>query len=257
MSEAISVFASPSPRVRRVAVDRPWSWLARGWADVLTGWRVSLAYGALIAAVSLGFVLGLVLSGYVFLVLPFAAGFMLVAPVLAVGLYETSRRLSAGQPVSLRAAVLAFRANAAQIALMGLLLMLINLAWVRIATLLFALFFSEAPPSLERLVQFLLFSPASLAFLIVGTAIGAGLAALTFTLSAISIPMLLDRDVGLFTAVATSVVAVRANLAPMLLWAALVVIFTVLGLATLTLGLVVAMPLIGHATWHAYRDMVE
>jgi hypothetical protein len=91
----------------------------------------------------------------------------------------------------------------------------------------------------------------------VGTVIGAILATIVFAISAISIPMLLDRDVGVATAIAASVAVVRANLRPMALWAALIVVFTALGLATLYIGLAVALPLIGLATWHAYRDMVE
>lgn len=257
MSDTVPVFATPSPRVRVVPVDRPWHWLGRGWRDLTEVPGICLAYGAILVGVSFILTLGLWLAGLPYLVLPLAAGFMFVAPILAVGLYEVSRRLEAGSAPTLVEAALAWRRNPLQIALAGLILMLFHLAWVRIATLLFALFFADTSPSLERLIDTVLFSGTSLVFLVVGTAIGGVLAAIVFSIAAVSIPMLLDRDVGVASAVATSVTAVALNWRPMALWAALIVLFTALGLATLFLGLAIALPLIGLASWHAYRDLVE
>lgn len=257
MSDTVPVFASPSPRVRLVPVDRPWHWLGRGWRDLIEAPGVCLAYGGLLVVASFILTFGLWLAGLPYLVLPLAAGFMFVAPLLAVGLYEVSRRLETGAAPTLAEAALAWRRNPLQIALAGLVLMLFHLAWVRIATLLFALFFSDAAPSLERLVDTLLFSGTSLAFLAVGTALGAVLAAAVFAIAAVSIPMLLDRDIGVASALATSVTAVLLNWRAMALWAALIVLFTALGLATCFIGLAIALPLIGLATWHAYRDLIE
>jgi uncharacterized membrane protein len=237
MSDTVPVFATPSPRVRVVPVDRPWHWLGRGWRDLTEVPGICLAYGAILVGVSFILTLGLWLAGLPYLVLPLAAGFMFVAPILAVGLYEVSRRLEAGSAPTLVEAALAWRRNPLQIALAGLILMLFHLAWVRIATLLFA--------------------GTSLMFFVVGTVIGGVLAAVVFAIAAVSIPMLLDRDVGVASAIATSVTAVALNWRPMALWAALIVLFTALGLATLFLGLAVALPLIGLASWHAYRDLVE
>jgi len=244
-------------RIRVVPVDRPWLWLAAGWRDFVRAPGVCLAYGLGLVAISFALSTGLILANLGYLVLPLAAGFMLIAPVLAVGLYEISRRLEHGRPASLGAALLAWRRNALQIALAGLVLMLLHLVWVRIAMLLFALFFQDVQPSLSGLADALLMSRAGLPFLAVGTLAGAVLATIVFAISAVSIPMLLDRDVGVATAIAASVAVVRTNLRPMALWAALIVVFTALGLATLYIGLAVALPLIGLATWHAYRDMVE
>jgi uncharacterized membrane protein len=256
-TDPIAVFGSPSPRVRRVPIDRPWAWLAAGWNDLLGAWRVSLVFGAALVAISAAITAALAVTGFVYLLLPLGAGFFFVAPVLAVGLYEVSRRRQLGEPPSWRDAALAWQRNASQIALMGLALMLLHLVWVRIATLLFALFFQDASPSLERLVDLLLFSTASLPFLVTGTVIGAALAAVAFAIGAIAIPMLLDRDLNVIAAIATSIVAVRANWPAMALWAALIVVITSVGFATFYVGFAVAVPLIAHASWHAYKDLVD
>jgi len=113
------------------------------------------------------------------------------------------------------------------------------------------------PPSWDRLINVVFFTAQGAPFLLVGTALGAVLAVIVFTITAVSIPILLDRDVGVATAVATSVAAVAKNWRVMTGWAALIVIFTAAGLVTFYIGLAVMLPLIGYATWHAYRDLVE
>jgi uncharacterized membrane protein len=256
MSETVPVFGPVQPRIRKVDLDRPWIWIAAGWNDLLRSPRISLAYGALLAAISLALALALWLANVFYLLLPLTAGFALVAPLLAVGLYDTSRRLAAGLPVSLKQALLAWRANPGQLALLGLVLGLLHLAWIRIATLLYAVFFSAQSPSLPQVIDNLLFSPVSLPFLIVGTLLGFALAALAFTIAAVSIPMLVDRDTNVFAAIATSFTAVRENMRPMALWAVLIAGFTAFGLATFFIGLILVLPLVGHATWHCYRDLV-
>jgi uncharacterized membrane protein len=257
MSESVPVFVAPSPRVRLVDVDRPWIWLAKGWRDLMAAPNVSLAYGAIFVAISYALVVGLAVADLLYLLLPLLAGFGFLAPLLAVGLYETSRRLQTGEKATLTGALFAWRRHGGQIALMGLVLMLFHLAWVRVATLLFALFFDEGAIAFPQLIELLFFSTRGLPFVIVGAVIGAALATLVFALSAVSIPMLLDRDVDVITAMVTSFVAVRQNARPMALWAGLIALFTVFGLGFFLVGLAVALPLLGHATWHAYKEMVE
>ncbi len=257
MSETVPVFVTPSPRIRKVALDRPWMWLARGWEDLVNVPRASLSLGLVLFAISVVLTAGLLLAGHFYLLLPLLAGFFLISPLLACAVYEVSRCRERGEPVDALQAVAAIRRNLPQIALMGLILMLLHLAWVRLATLLFALFFQSTTPPLDRLIDLIFFSSVSLPFLVTGTLIGGVLATLAFAISVISIPMLLDRDVSVFTAIATSWTSVRLNWQAMALWAALIVIFTGLGFATLYIGLIVALPLIGHASWHAYRDLVE
>ena len=238
-----------------VAPDRPWAWLAAGWRDFSRAPHVGVAYGIGVVAASWIVVLALHRYDMAYLMLPATAGFFLVAPLIAAGIYETSRRLELGGRVDLGTALLAWRAPG-QLGLMGVVLLLLHLAWIRVALLLFPLFFPGQSPALSNLVQLLLFSPQSLPFLVTGTIIGLGFAVVAFAIAAVSIPMLIDREVDVVTAMLTSVLAVGRHWKAMALWAGLIVVFTAAGLATLFFGLALVVPLIGHATWHAYRDLV-
>jgi uncharacterized membrane protein len=245
-------------RLRQVATDRPWVWLSLGWQDLMAQKSVGLVYGGALAV--LGWVLAWVMLqlGLAWAILPAVAGFFMLAPLAAAGLYEVSRRREQGLDTGLDEAMAGFHRNGGQIALMGVVLLLINLVWVRIAGLLFALFFGlNFAPSLAELPLRMLQSEAFLPFIIIGTGFGALLAAGSFAVSVISIPMLVDRDVSVLEAVSVSLRVVRENPRAMALWAGLIVLFTGLALVPFFLGLVVAMPLIGHASWHAYRDLVE
>jgi len=242
--------------VRRVGVDEPWAWLTAGWRDLSRVPMVSLTYGAAFVVVSFLLTLGLWLVGLFYLLLPLAAGFMFIGPVVAVGLYEVSRRLERGQPVTLADTLAAWYTHRGSIATMGLVLMLFLLAWIRLAFLIFALFFGPTPPSWEHLVTTLLFSTDGIPFLIVGIVVGGVLAAFVFAMTAVAIPALLDRDIGVLSAILTSFAAVLQNWRIMIGWGALIVVFTAAGLVTFYLGLAVTLPLVGHASWHAYRGLV-
>ncbi|HEX6959051.1 MAG TPA: DUF2189 domain-containing protein [Ferrovibrio sp.] len=240
--------------VRQVRPDQPWQWLASGWRDLASTPVVSLGYGSGLVLVSYLLVLGLWQADLPYLVLPLAGGFFLLAPLIAVGLYDTSRRLQAGEPTGLVIAVTAWR-RPMQVATFGVVLLLLHFAWTRIALLWFALYFHGEVPPLEA-IPFYLIDAENLPFLVIGAMLGAGFAALVFAVSAISLPMLLDRDIDVVSAMLCSLRTVRKNPKAMALWAGLIVLFTAIGLATFFVGLGLLFPLVAHATWHAYKDLV-
>ncbi len=243
--------------IRTVDVDRSGHWLAAGWRDFLATPRVSLVYGGVFAVVSALLSVGLIAAGLGSLVLPLAGGFVLLAPVLVVGLYDVSRRLERGGEISLRHVFGAFRDNIGQLSAMGVVLLVIWFVWVEIAIVLFAIFFNQAPPPLDQFVEEVLFSVESAPFLLIGSALGATLAAAIFTVTAVSIPLLMDRPIDVVTAIGASILAVRANWQVMFGWAAMIAVFTAAGVAVFFVGLAVALPVLAYATWHAYRDLLE
>lgn len=243
--------------VRTVNLDRPWSWLSRGFADLRRAPRIDLFYGLIFTAMGYLLGLGLYAADQVFLILPLGGGFLLLAPMLAVGLYHVSARLEGMGRPTLADALRAWWPARGQLAVMAFVLLFAYLAWLRVAFLIFMLYFGLQPPAPETFVNEVFLQPQSVSFLIVGTAVGAVLALAVFAISAVSIPMILDRNLGALTAIITSVRVVAANPRPMLLWAALIVLFTAAGLASFFVGLVVTLPLIAHASWHAYRDLVD
>lgn len=249
--------SSGFPTVRRLELERPWSWLSQGWQDLCQAPGVSLVYGVIFCLISFAITAGVLFADLAYLLLPLTAGFMLVGPMLAVGLYETSRRLEAGEPVSLGSALFVATRSPMRLAFLGVTLMIVLLVWMRVATLLFALFLGTTQlPPMSELVPTLLFTLDGLLLLIVGSAFGALLAGVVFAVSVISVPLLMERDIDFMTAVITSINAVRKNPVPMLLWAWLVALLTAAGLVTLYIGLIITFPLVGHATWYAYRDTI-
>lgn len=240
----------------KISLEDPWRWLAQGWRDLWRAPGISLAYGLFFAIVSAVLTGCLFLFDLAYLLLPLVAGFMLVGPLLAVGLYEASRRLESGEPLSLRAVAFVSVRSPTQLAFIGVFLMLFLLIWIRIATLLFALFLTSEFPPVSEWVSVLIFTWNGLGMLIVGTVIGAAIAFAVFAFSAISVPMLMVREIDAITAAIKSIEAVRLNFSAMLLWAWLIALLTAVGIATLFVGLIVTFPLVGHATWHAYRALV-
>ena len=243
--------------VRAVAFDAPWEWLSAGWRDMWAVPHVSLSYGSAFAIGAAVLLWGLFFMGWEALILVLAGGFLLIGPLMAIGLYETSRRLELGQRPALGEVAFAGLHPSGQLGFMGAILMLIYFAWVQIAFLLFMLFLGTGPlPPPSEFVPALLFTPRGLGLLIAGSLIGATLAGVVFMVSAVSVPLLLDRRIDVVTAMSASVAAARRNPKAMVLWAGLIAGLMLCGLATCFAGLVFVFPLIGHATWHAYRDLI-
>lgn len=245
----------PIPAIRAVSVDRSSTWLGRGFEDFRRHPGIGLAYGALFAFFGWFLTFGLAGLGMGSLILPLAAGFMLVAPFLAVGLYEVSRRTERGEAVSLSQAIRAVGRNR-QMADMGFVLLILFFVWFQMSMIIFALFFGGAPPALTEFVRQVALAPQGVPFLATGIIVGGIIATIAFTISVVSMPMLLDRDVAVLTAMRTSFAAVAANWKNMIGWAATLAVLGFLGMAFFFVGLAVTLPIAAHASWHAYRDLV-
>lgn len=248
---------APLPMIREITLDHPWQWIESGWKDLTRAPRFSLSYGAVIALVSMLLTLGLVRENLFFIIPPLAAGFFLVAPLLAIGLYKISESLEQSEPVEFCQAWRAWKRNEAHLAGMGITLMLLSLGWMLAAILVFAFLFHAPTGTLENLFIAAFLSGDNPAFLFTAVTVGGLIAAFTFSITVVAVPLLMDRQLDLMSAMQTSVKAVHTNWQPMALWACLIVMFVGIGLVTFYIGLIVAMPLVGHATWHAYRDLVE
>ena len=243
-------------RVRLIAIDRPWEWLGAGWKDLWRAPTTSIPYGLLFVA--MGYLLVYLIEGQFQHALALTTGFLLAGPFLSMGLYDISRRLEAGEPATLGHALMAWQRNVLPILMFGGLIGLLMIVWARLSAVLFGVIVGGGHHLiLDGSVTQLFFSGSGLTFLIVFTLVGAVIAAAVFVISVVSIPMMLDRKTDFITAVLTSITAVQANIGVMSLWAALITIFTGIGLITFYLGLAIVLPLIGHATWHAYRDIVD
>lgn len=258
MTEAAAAGPQPIPRpsINEVTLDHPWEWLAKGWKDLRKAPRFSLTYGAVFVVLSYLLTLGLVYGEMFFIIPPLGAGFFLIAPLLGIGLYRISASVERGERVEFCQAWRAWKHNEVQLSALGLSLLMVLLVWILIALLVFALFYDRPIPSWENFIPQVFLSGQSPLFLITGVVTGGLIAAFTFSINVVTAPMLMDRPVNLLTAMATSMAATRRNWSAMLLWASLIVMFVGVGIVTFYLGLIVTMPLIGHATWHAYRDLV-
>lgn len=243
------------PEIRKVDSGRPVIWLQRGWADFKKALAPSLIYGGWAAA--FGFALLMVAWRSTYMVPALVGGFLLVAPFVAIVFYALSRQIEQGRPVDGAEAVFAWRRNAGSIALWGLALTLALILWERVAAILFALSYGGEVRNLETLLADVLLSGRYVLLVLVYFAVGGLFALIVFAFGVVTAPMLLDRDVDVVTAALTSLRACLANPAAALVWAALIAVLTAIGFATLMIGMVIIFPLLGHASWHAYRDLVQ
>ncbi len=249
--------ASIDLQIRTLERGRPWLWLKQGWEDMKRAPALSIGYGLVFVAAGYVLTFGLAWAGLFFLVPPLTAGFFLVAPLLAIGLYEVSRHIERGERPTLHRILTGWRRNDVSIATMGVLLMVIFLVWMMLSQLAFAITFHQITPTWENFIPVVFLFTESWPFAVTYIGVGAVVAALTFAITAFGVPLLLDREIDTMNAVFASWAAVRANLVPMALWAALIVALVGVGLLTMFIGLAVAMPWIGFATWHAYRDTIS
>jgi uncharacterized membrane protein len=247
-----------APAIRRIGPADLFDALARGWEDFTAmpshGIFLCVIYPALGIAIA-GLTFGFAILPLLF---PLAAGFALIGPIAAIGLYELSRRREAGVNASATDALDVLHSpSLGPIVALGALLMVIFLTWVETAHAIYVANFGYAPP--ESLAQFahdVLFTRQGWTLILVGNFVGFLFAVVVLTISAVSFPLLLDRDVGAAVALLTSVRVVLANPLTMGLWGLIVAALLLIGSLPLFIGLAVTLPLLGHATWHLYRKAV-
>ncbi len=242
------------PPVRVVSFAAPFRWLRLGYDDFRAAGLASLFYGILFAC--MGRVLSYVFSHAYEYVWALTSGFMLVGPFLALGLYDLSRRRERAEPLALGPSLLAWRQNVSSLGIFGLVLGVLLLLWSRASLIVIAVSFPDQMPSFANFTQNLT-EPSHLQFLAVYCTVGAVFASLVYATSVISVPMMLDRDdTDGIVAALTSLRNCTENVGVMLLWGLLITVLTALGFALFHVGLIVVVPVIGHATWHAYREIV-
>ncbi len=249
-----------APAAPQVAGDLAWSdlaaALAAGWRDFLAMPRFGLFFGGVYVLAGLAIGWATLSGGNLSWLIPAIAGFPLVAPFVAVGLYEASRRRAAGEPLTWRAVLGALKGHGDdQILSMGVIVFVAFSFWMIVAHAIFAVFVGESGMGRDPLAALL--TPQGLAMLGVGSAVGALMAFAFYAMTVISLPLLVDRRHDFLTAIIASLSVVRRNFAVMLGWAAIIAALLFLALLPAFLGLVVALPVLGHATWHLYVRAVN
>ena len=246
-----------NPRyARHLPLSRVFDWLGAGWRDLWTYPFMSLAYGLGVFLATILTLWTLVSFGWDYILFPALSGLVVIGPVLAAGLYDKSQALAAGEPPSLGRSLRVRPRSGGQVFFIGLLLSLVMLLWMRAAVLIYALFFGYRPfPGIDHIVELLLTTPPGWAMIATGTVVGGLFAALGFAISVFSVPMMLSEQRDAVTAMGLSMTMVWNNIHIMVAWGALVLVLLILCGVTALLGLIVIFPLLGHATWHAYREI--
>lgn len=244
----------PFPTIRNIGFGAPFRWIARGFSDLKACPTASLFYG--FCFTGMGLLVTFVFEHAYQYTSAVTTGFLLLAPFFAMGLYELSRRRELGEACTLLPTLTVWRRNAGNIAVFAAVLTVIFLIWARASLVVFAIFYTKEMPNLSGFLSQVV-SLENLEFLLVYCCVGFVFALLVFAVSVVSIPLMLDRNQDAVTSMLASIRALAENPLPLLVWAALIVGLTLLGFMSFHIGLAVLMPVVGHATWHAYRELVE
>lgn len=231
---------------RRLDGRAPLRWLAAGWRDVRRAPALTAVYGAVIVLVSVAISALAWQLGRFALLAALLSGFVFVAPLIAVGLYSVSRALEEGRRPQLSDSFRLIRSIPGQAAVFALIQMVVLFTWSRSGMMVSA-FMPIEPDNIQSLIE----------FLAVGSAFGTIFAALTFATAVFSLPMIADRDVDMVTAVVSSVNAVLRNKRVALIWASWIALMTLIGFATVFVGLGLLMPWLAYAAWHSYRETLD
>lgn len=241
----------PARELRPITLLDPFRWLRAGWRDLRAAPGIGLFYGACFWLMAV--VLGAVFRNLPQYTMSIVSGCFLVGPFLAMGLYEASRRRELGLPQSLSASLTCWDRHLASMGMLVLVLLLLELLWGRASLVVFAVFFNTGMPTTASVLQ-AVFNPKNWQFVAMYTVVGGVFAGLVFSSCVVSIPMILDRDTDAISAGIASMQVVATRTAPMLLWGLLIVVVVLAALLLpWAVGVLVAGPWLGHASWHAYR----
>lgn len=243
---------SSFPPVARLGALRPFHWLKMGWEDFRAEPMAGIFYGICFAL--MGGVLKLVLANAPQYLSALTCGFLLIGPLLALGLYDVSRRIENLRSGMINS-VFSMSGRWSNIGTFAVVLAVIMMVWARASLVIFALFYNKGMPTMEGFLA-KLFSLDNIEFLFVYGCVGFIFASLVFAISWVSIPMMLDRDSDAITSMIISIVALTVNIPLTIVWGLIIVSFVVFGFMTWNIGFMFTMPIVGHATWHAYRDVV-
>jgi uncharacterized membrane protein len=252
------VMTSPdTPEVATIDRADVFEAIRRGVADFRAAPAFGLFFGGIYALGGIAILLELTRLEQPLWIIPLALAFPLIGPFVAVGLYEVSRRREAGQPlVWSEVLAVVWRTRTGQLPYLAFVVLAGFMVWVWFARLMVALFLGRMDFAVYSDLTILFTTGPGLAMLVVGSAVGAVIAFVIFAISAVSIPMLLERDVDFVTAMVTSWNTVMRNLVPMLTWGGIIAVALFAAMVPFFLGLVVVLPVLGHATWHVYRKAV-
>ena len=257
-AEGLPKVVPPLPRPNEKALRLPrrtaLAWLAAGWRDLRTNPVPSLLYGLAVFAVSIFVVWGMFRFEVDYFFFPALSGFLVLGPLIATGLYEKSRRMESGERISFTRMLFVRPASRYQAIFLGLIMLLLFMLWQRAAVLLYALHMGVRPfAGFDDILPMVFTTATGWSLLITGTVIGGLFAAFAFAISVFAMPMMLEERTDALTAMGISLALVWNNLPVMLVWGALIVALFAVSVLTAFVGLIVIFPLLGHATWHAYR----
>lgn len=254
---ASSISGKADPVVRTVTVADIGDALAQGLRDFQRAPKFGLFFGAVYAAGGILILLCLSALQMTYLAYPLAAGFFIIGPFVALGLYQVSRDLESGTPLSF-GRVLSIARSRREVGWMAFVTGFIFVIWMYQVRLLLALFLGSTGSfaTLPEFFEVVLTTNEGLLFLIIGNLIGAAISLVLFSITVVSYPIILDRDVDFVTAMITSLRAVSMSPVPMLGWGVVIVVLLIVSSMPLFLGLLVTLPVLGHATWHLYRRIV-
>lgn len=249
----LSAVAREFQSINRVSAWAPFTWMRKGFADLFIAQFNSLFYGVAFALI--GWTIAFFYGASYGLTLTASSAFMLIAPVLALGLYALSHQIEQGETPRLRTTLTVWRGNMANIALYALVTGVVGLIWARAAVVIFAVFYNTGLPSAGEFVTAIM-RLDNIEFVVAYFGVGALFATFVFAISVVAIPLMYDRKTDAITAMLLSLAVVARNPGAMVVWASLLVALVSLGFVTGFLGLAYTAPIAGHATWHAYRALI-